>query len=429
MPSIRNHAITAVLALLSVLVSTQTASGQPEVFEDITVKDAIERTSGSARVLVVKATAVWCGPCKRMDATTWVDESVVSWIREYGLATQFDVDEQPELARELRVRAMPTMIAFRDGEEFDRIVGYRDANGLLAWMNDVKAGKTGLDRAREAAADGADDGERIDIRARMELARSLHFRGKYEEATDEFLWLWDNMLDHQPSMVGVRLSYMVSDMKNLAEEHEPSKERFIAARNGLTARLQDSERRSWSDLQDWIALNRVVSDAQATLDWFDRVKARPDGPPTLRRMSHTLDELLMKHERYTDLEHIGWDPVADLRRSLEMSGFGMDDWGEARREEMLTSSERFAASRAGGALFACIKGDHIEHVEPLVELLNQRISRVDGVVVAYEHLLRRGVAHSSLLPPLDRAIESESAPQRKRTLRDLRKRVRSSLEH
>lgn len=434
MTSIRTQ-VVATLALLALLLGASSTLAQPAIFQDLGVKEAIERTSSNDRILVVKATAVWCGPCKRMDATTWVDDSVVAWINEHGLATQFDVDEQPELARELRVQAMPTMIAFRNGQEFDRIVGYRDADGLLAWMNDVKAGKTSLDRVREAAGDRAEEGdrankgERVDIRARMELAESLQFRGRYKEATDEYLWLWNNMLDHQPSMVGVRLSFMISDMKRLAEEHEPSKERFVAVRDGLTERLRGAEGASWDDLRDWLALNQVVSDDQATLNWFDRIKARPDGSPTLRRMGHALDNLLMKHQRYVDLKHIGWDPVSDIRRSLDMSGFGMDDLGEERREEMLASSERFAAARAGSALYACIRGGHVEYIEPLVDLVNERITRVDGVSMAYEQLLRQNAVHSSLVPPLDRAIEAEEDPERKRSLRALRLRVLASMQH
>jgi thioredoxin 1 len=431
MTSIRTQVI-ATLALLALLLGASSTLAQPAIFQNLGVKEAIERTSSNDRILVVKATAVWCGPCKRMDATTWVDDSVVAWINEHGLATQFDVDEQPKLARELRVQAMPTMIAFRNGEEFDRIVGYRDADGLLAWMNDVKAGKTSLDRVREAAGDRAGEDGRVDIQARLSLARELSLSGRFQEATDEFVWLWDNMLDHQPSMYGVRLSFMVGDMQGLAAQSVEARERFAGKRDELGKALRTERGRTWDNLRDWVALNDVIQDDAAVLAWIDRVKDRDNGPATLRRMDFVIENVLMRNERYEDLTLIGWDPVAEMRQSLAFApaaGGMVGDMDERQREQMLTSMERFQASSAGEALYASIRGGHLQHVEPLLELCDKEFERVDGLSIAVNHVLSQGEAHRSLLAPLDKAIEAESDPTRKRSLRALRGRVLSSLEN
>ncbi|KAJ3478879.1 hypothetical protein NLI96_g9451 [Meripilus lineatus] len=69
--------------------------------------------------------ATWCGPCR-----------VISPIFE-KLSDQFpnaefykvDVDEQPDISQEVGVRAMPTFIAFKNGEKLGDLVG-ANPNGL-----------------------------------------------------------------------------------------------------------------------------------------------------------------------------------------------------------------------------------------------------------------------------------------------------------
>ena len=41
----------------------------------------------------------------------------------------------------LEIRAMPTIIAFKDGQEKDRVVGYRDPRGLLDWLRGLERGR------------------------------------------------------------------------------------------------------------------------------------------------------------------------------------------------------------------------------------------------------------------------------------------------
>lgn len=45
-----------------------------------------------------------------------------------------NVDEQPDLGARFSVRSIPTLIAFKDGREWKRIVGYQPKERLLAQL-------------------------------------------------------------------------------------------------------------------------------------------------------------------------------------------------------------------------------------------------------------------------------------------------------
>src|SRR6476659_3119569 len=104
---------------------------RPALFSDLEFATALERATAERKILLVDATAAWCGPCQMMDRTTWVDPAVIAWLHDRTLAIQIDVDAEKEVARQLRIEAMPTIIAFIEGKEFDRVVGAKKPKDLL----------------------------------------------------------------------------------------------------------------------------------------------------------------------------------------------------------------------------------------------------------------------------------------------------------
>ena len=63
--------------------------------------------------------ATWCGPCKTIAPKIVKMSNNYPSVRFYKL----DVDEVPDVAQELGVRAMPTFLVFRDGEKVGEVVG------------------------------------------------------------------------------------------------------------------------------------------------------------------------------------------------------------------------------------------------------------------------------------------------------------------
>jgi len=130
-----NLVLLVIFLLPIVVLGIFFANAKPQVFSALSLVEAKAKAVEQEKILLVDATADWCQPCKAMERTTWVDPEVIAWINLNAIAIQVDVDRQREEAKELKIQAMPTIIVFKDGRELDRVVGYQDAEELLAWLN------------------------------------------------------------------------------------------------------------------------------------------------------------------------------------------------------------------------------------------------------------------------------------------------------
>ncbi|OCK78861.1 thioredoxin [Lepidopterella palustris CBS 459.81] len=70
-------------------------------------------------LVVLDCFATWCGPCKVIAPKVARFSDIYTAARFYKL----DVDEVPDVAQELGIRAMPTFILFKDGEKVAEVVG------------------------------------------------------------------------------------------------------------------------------------------------------------------------------------------------------------------------------------------------------------------------------------------------------------------
>ena len=64
--------------------------------------------------------ATWCGPCRMLSPT--VDEIADEYEGRVTVA-KCNVDDSDEIAMQYRVRNIPTLIFFKDGQQVDKLVG------------------------------------------------------------------------------------------------------------------------------------------------------------------------------------------------------------------------------------------------------------------------------------------------------------------
>ncbi|KAH8728656.1 thioredoxin-like protein [Phaeosphaeriaceae sp. PMI808] len=100
--------------------TTSKMSEQKESVHDLlTTADYKKAMEDKDAFVVLDCFATWCGPCKMIAPT------IVKFSEKYP-DTKFyklDIDEVPDVAQELGIRAMPTFVFFKGGEKVGEVVG------------------------------------------------------------------------------------------------------------------------------------------------------------------------------------------------------------------------------------------------------------------------------------------------------------------
>ncbi|MBQ7594361.1 MAG: thioredoxin [Synergistaceae bacterium] len=85
----------------------------------------------AAKVALLDVSATWCGPCKMIAPV------VEELSEEFAGRVEFfnaDAEENPGLARKLRVMSIPNLMIMKEGKVTARQVGFQGAEELRAWV-------------------------------------------------------------------------------------------------------------------------------------------------------------------------------------------------------------------------------------------------------------------------------------------------------
>lgn len=228
-------------------------SGQDDVVKNGSIETfARDVLYASQQVpVLVDFWAPWCGPCKQLGP---VLEKVVRAAKGRVRLVKINVDENPEIAQQLRIQSIPTVYAFVGGQPVTGFAGAQPESQIRALVErliggplaadldaELDAGKTALERG-DAETAAAHFGRVLEedpgnAEAFGGMARALLAMGEREEAK--------RLLDNAPAAIanhaavaGARAALQLSEEVPAGVDPAELERRIAADPDDFEARFQ-----------------------------------------------------------------------------------------------------------------------------------------------------------------------------------------------
>lgn len=85
-------------------------------------------------VVIVKFSATWCTPCRIMEPMI---ERVGKQFEDKAKVISIDVEDEPDLATKYKIRNIPTILYFKNGEIKDKSVGSITESDFVNRINNL----------------------------------------------------------------------------------------------------------------------------------------------------------------------------------------------------------------------------------------------------------------------------------------------------
>lgn len=105
------------------MASEKVLTIKSENFEELVLKSSVP--------VLVDFWANWCGPCRAVSPI--IDELADEFDGRFKIG-KVNVDEENTLVNNFNIMSIPTMIAFKDGNQVERVIGARSKKDLKALL-------------------------------------------------------------------------------------------------------------------------------------------------------------------------------------------------------------------------------------------------------------------------------------------------------
>ena len=169
-----------------------------------------------------------------------------------------------------------------------------------------------------------------DMHKYLSDTQDLVKKGEYKEALDRFLWFHDHVLEHQPSMYGVRLSFALSYWKQLADLYPPALTAMKKTRDDKANQLIQGKGNS-SLFHDVASLNNTLGDNDKTVELFRKLDV--EQKDLAKQCWDMAEDVIIEAKAYDLVRKYIGNPVREWGKAKQMyetnkSMYGCKNFGE-----------------------------------------------------------------------------------------------------
>lgn len=110
-------------------------------FQHISLEEAKKMAIENDMFIFIDAYTSWCGPCKKMAATTFQNEEVGEVFNNKFVNLKIDCEKDadgPEISRLYKIRAYPTLLIIdSEGKLIKQKIGFQTEDQLIDFANSV----------------------------------------------------------------------------------------------------------------------------------------------------------------------------------------------------------------------------------------------------------------------------------------------------
>jgi thiol:disulfide interchange protein len=133
--------IIVIICLTGLLWNTFASS---KVVEWYSFNEGIARGKSEGKIIYINFYAVWCGPCKYMEKTTFSNPAVILYLNKHFISIKVDIDKETEIASMFRVKGVPdNWFIFKNGDKIefrDRQTGYIKPDPFMKKLKSLREG-------------------------------------------------------------------------------------------------------------------------------------------------------------------------------------------------------------------------------------------------------------------------------------------------
>ncbi len=237
---------------------------------------------------------------------------------------------------------------------------------------------------------------------------ALAEKGRYEEALGEYLWCFDHGSEHTIGYVGVRVSFLLGRVMNLADRYPLALRALQERRDHLEEKvLKDSSHTSWlkqlfgstrvlSEAVDFACLNRELKEPERTLSVFRKLRNMKGGTDPREAMLQYLIDPLLEERGYAEIVEAAGDAEAKLSRRIMAFGelklrTNLANAAESHSVQPAEAFHRRSIVEEGGKLYEAYLGsDQPEDASGIAIQLIEFSPKAETYATLVRHATRAG---------------------------------------